>query len=457
MELPIAFVDKMKELLQEESEAFFHSYEKERFYGLRRNGLKCSKAEFEEKMPFSLSSIEWEENGYYYEPKQHPGRHPYHEAGVYYIQEPSAMSVAGLLEVQPGDRVCDLCAAPGGKSTQIASALMGKGLLVSNEFYPARARILSQNFERMGITNGVVLNEDTGHLAQVFPEFFDKIVVDAPCSGEGMFRKDELARGEWSPEQVLVCAKRQKEILENGAKMLRPGGILVYSTCTFSPEENEQVIGDFLLEHPDFSLVDTGKAAEGSGFSEGKREWLGNPEHYEGIPIERTLRIWPHKTDGEGHFLAKLQKKEGFVWNGHKTILPDKKCSLTEFEEFCQNTGINSPAGVYRMFGDELYVIPEEMIDIKGIKVERAGLHLGTMKKKRFEPSHGFALALKPEQTGRSVSLTVEEAVNYIHGETCCCDTDNGWILVTVEGFSLGWGKAVNGVVKNHYPKGLRR
>ena len=237
MELPQVFRKKMKNLLGEEYEAFLESYDREREQGLRLNLLKTDRERFREETEFSLKPIPWAEEGYYYGAKDRPGRHPYHEAGVYYIQEPSAMAVVSLLDPKPGDRVLDLCAAPGGKTSHIASRLQGKGFLLSNEIHPARARILSQNAERMGIANGAVFNEDSARLSAAFPEYFDKIVVDAPCSGEGMFRKDEGARAEWSSDKVRLCAQRQAEILENASAMLKPGGTMAYSTCTLSPEE----------------------------------------------------------------------------------------------------------------------------------------------------------------------------------------------------------------------------
>lgn len=462
--LPTDFVDKMNKLLGDEAPAFFASYEQPRKYGLRCNTIKCEPSAFVSRMPFDLQPVPWAQNGYYYDPAQAPGRHPLHEAGAYYIQEPSAMSPAQLLDARPGEVVCDLCAAPGGKSTQIAGQLQGEGLLVSNELYPARARILSQNFERLGIRNGVVLNENTAHMAALFPGFFDKVMVDAPCSGEGMFRKDEEARQEWSVKQVEVCALRQQEILEHAAMMCAPGGELVYSTCTFSPEENESVIGHFLQEHTDFVLEEPGEAFRKLGFSSGCPEWCPEtvPEEIR-KQLSKTLRIFPHLTEGEGHFLAKLKRLGGNETEGCALrrspvcIQPDKRCDISLWKEFARELGLPEFEGVYRRFGDVLYLVPPLMIDFKGMKVERAGLELGMIKKNRFEPAHALALALRPEECRRVVCLSVEESARYIHGETLSGSVDNGWTLVTVNGFSIGWGKTVNGVLKNHYPKGIRR
>ena len=293
IELPQVFTERMKGLLSpEEYTAFIESYEKERTQGLRINLLKTEKGRELAAGQFQLEQIPWVPNGYYYQGSQKPGKHPYHEAGLYYIQEPSAMAVAELSAPKPGEWVLDLCAAPGGKSTQLAGKMMGKGVLVCNEIHPSRAKVLSQNIERMGIGNSIVTNEDSGKLAgTVFGPIFDKIVVDAPCSGEGMFRKDEEARLQWSSSHVKACALRQAEILDNGAAMLKPGGRLVYSTCTFAPEENEESIRSFLERHPEFQVEKPELSWD--GFSCGCSQWTVDPEDAREKHLEDTIRIWP--------------------------------------------------------------------------------------------------------------------------------------------------------------------
>lgn len=433
IKLPEAFMKKMERLLGDEYADFISGYEDSRLYGLRYNPLKSTKEEFLKRQPFELTAVEWSEEGFYYTGQA--GKHVLHEAGAYYIQEPSAMAVAEALEPKPGEKILDLCAAPGGKTTHIAGKMMGEGLLVSNEIVPERARILSQNVERMGISNTVVCNETPERLAGFFPCFFDRILVDAPCSGEGMFRKDETAIEMWSPENVKLCAQRQLKILEQAAMMLKAGGVLVYSTCTFSPEENEDVINEFIKSHGEFY-------------------------------IENTMRLWPHKIAGEGHFIARLRKEEGLNPKCLKpkiqeTIDGYKLCRDFLYKEsgicdeliskLLSNSHITS-------FGEQIYLVPPDMISLQGIKIIRAGLHLGTDKKNRFEPSHALAMYLTPDDVDKSYELTKEQAKKYIKGETLVCDSNlKGWILLTVNGYSIGFGKAGGGWIKNHYPKGLRK
>lgn len=338
------------------------------------------------------------------------------------------MAPVSALGVLPGERVLDLCAAPGGKSTQIADALRGQGILICNEIHPQRAKILSENIERMGISNALVLNHEPAYLAEHFPGYFDRILVDAPCSGEGMFRKNEDAAEQWSPENVAMCAERQKEIMGYAASMLKEGGCMVYSTCTFAPEENEENIDWFLKEYPEFSL-------------------------------EQTERLWPHKLKGEGHFLARL-RKEGdaarslAVCGGERGIL-DKDCK--EWLEFKEQYLKRDFQGIYLKFGSQLYLAPKECPSLKGLKALRAGLHLGTVKKDRFEPSHALALFLKLGETVYACDLSGEQAGKYLKGETFAMDGEKGWYLICVEGYSLGFGKLAGGTMKNHYPKGLRK
>lgn len=469
--LPEEFMNRMRALLGEEYEVFAKSYEGSRTLGLRFNTLKGDPEEFcrENRECFSLRSVPWCREGFYYDKEARPGLHPFHEVGVYYIQEPSAMAVVSLLDPRPGERVLDLCGAPGGKSTHAGCRMKGQGLLVTNELYPARAKILSRNIERMGIRNAVVVNEEPARLSDCFPEFFDKIVVDAPCSGEGMFRKDESARDQWSPENVRLCAIRQTEILESAAKMLRPGGRLVYSTCTFSPEEDEGQIEGFLDSHRDFFVVKVPENIRPSGLSPGRGEW-GTKRAQE---LSDTFRLWPHLSEGEGHYMALLQKedsKDGLKTRREKPkkkqanqmqdeALRKAKKLFGEFIQEIAEAGEITGSGRLFLFGDQLYCIPQEMPDLHGLRVIRPGLHLGTLKKGRFEPSHALALALESRQVKRAIRLEPEgsKVLDYLSGKALAVEGgEKGWVVVCVGDYPAGWGKISGNLVKNHYPKGLR-
>lgn len=459
MNLPIEFEKKMKAFLGNEWDDFLYSYDNNRFQALRFNTLKVQSPEERMRILKTLKissdkKVSWANEAYYFDENVRPGKHPYHEMGLYYIQEPSAMSAAALLAPKPGMRVLDLCAAPGGKSTQLATYLGDSGLLVSNEINTQRSRILSQNIERMGIKNAIVTNEDSFVLASHFPGFFNAIQVDAPCSGEGMFRKLPEAIEQWSMENVAICAARQKEILDNAAVMLKPGGVIVYSTCTFSREENEDVIEYFLERHTDFTL-------------------------------EEMERFWPHKVDGEGHFVAKLVSRGSineFVEADGKTKKNknsknrknETKTALTKenmklLSEFLDETISDDMAALIKnsrlvMFGEQLYRLPDMEVDIKGLKVQRAGLHIGEFKKQRFEPSHSLALALKLSEAKNVVKLTCDnpQTIGFFNGQSVmlsdeqAAECKKGWALVCVDGYPAGWGKVNGTQVKNHYPKGLR-
>ncbi len=434
--LPQEFVERMNRLLGDEAEAFFASYDRPRNTGIRINTLKAENT----PLPFCADPIPWAENGYYLQEGTRPGLHPFHDAGVYYLQEPSATAPVGLLDVQPGQRVLDLCAAPGGKTTQIAEKLQGKGLLVCNEIHPKRARILSSNIERLGVTNALVLNEHPAKLAERFRGYFHRILVDAPCSGEGMFRKEDAAISDWSPEIVSMCAARQTEILHSASQMLAPGGILVYSTCTFAPEENEGVISHFLHTHKDFSV----KVVDAPWFSPACPHWIEDPA--EGI--EHCFRLLPHKLRGEGHFAAVLQRSE----ENDSVLLPQEKTQPLpkEIREFLPLEGN------VLTFGDTLFLAPRELPVLKGLKVLRVGLELGELRKGRFIPAHALALATNEFPQKHDLPAESPEIAAYLRGETLH-GTEKGWTLLCAQGYGLGWVKGDGSILKNHYPKGLRR
>lgn len=499
--LPEKFLDRMKQMLGEEYPLFLQSYDTAESHALRKNPLKvCAGNQmWQQRLGMELSVVPWNPNGFYYSKEDRPGRHPYHEAGVYYIQEASAMSPVVYLNAQPGEKVLDLCAAPGGKTTQIGAAMQNQGILVCNEIHPARAKILSENVERMGIQNAIVTNETPQKLEAAFPEYFDRILVDAPCSGEGMFRKNEDAQEEWSLDNVQLCADRQDEILECAQAMLKPGGILVYSTCTFAPLENEGSISRFIHKYPEFEIVPVDKFP---GMEPGVEKWAENP--CEGL--EHTIRLWPHKLRGEGHYLAVLRKRTAGQYkavgeteeqNSDNEYLADncylvnndqeekwlrdrdtkkknnkkpgkknqeaqngkKEKLFPEYIEFCEKNIKVLPEGTLITFGEQLYLAPKEVPSLDKLKVLRPGLHLGTCKKNRFEPSHALALALSPENVANRWELSSDstEITDYLKGQTFVAEGEKGWYLITVDGYGIGWGKLTGNVMKNHYPKGLRK
>ena len=496
--LPPLFVRRMRIMLGEEFEAFCASYAAPAHPSLRVNTLKITPDGLGAAVPFMGAAIPWQENGFYYpaDGDTRPGKHPLHEAGAYYIQEASAMLPTSLCPPAPGERVLDLCAAPGGKATQLAAALCGEGLLVANEIHPTRAGILSQNLERMGVRNAVVTNASPAELAVKFPAFFDKIVVDAPCSGEGMFRKEADAVTMWSPENVSLCAKRQAEILDEAAKMLRAGGHLTYSTCTFAPEENEGTVLAFLSRHPEFEVVPSPEAAVVTAREQGLLS-AGNPSWVEEVAqypealreaVRAAYRVFPHKCNGEGHFAVLLRKREDADASVMPRVSVSKKGKKSDrngitkgkpsneavavklFEDFAREVMGEVPAWVADtapcLFGDKLYLIPKALCGaggevktaLAGLRVLRAGLCVGTIVgadrgRGRFEPDH--ALALAAGICHRSFPVDEAGAVAFLRGETIPTNV-RGWHTVTYCGLSLGWGKASDGVMKNHLPKGLR-
>lgn len=542
---PAGFRERMQRLLGDtDFAAFAASYHRPFSHALRVNTLKLRTEEFENLAEYALpgadlTPVPWCPEGRYYNAESRPGKHPYHEAGLYYIQEPSAMCAAAFSGAEPGERILDLCAAPGGKTTQLAAMMQGCGLLVANEIMPQRARILSQNVERMGIRNTVVTNMEPEALAERFPDFFDRILVDAPCSGEGMFRKEEAALTGWSMDNIRLCADRQAGILDCAAQMLCDGGTLVYSTCTFAPEENEGSIGAFLHRHPEFHVVPVMGAqsdsiietvcvdsASGShresgirnryGFAPARPDWSENSAD---LPeIAGAVRLWPHLVRGEGHFLCVL-KKDG---EAARKVCSDRFPAADQesqkiFRAFCEDAvsgeaaeKLNTDPNRIIRFGEELYLLPDRL-SMKGLKVLRPGLDLGTVRKGRFEPSHALALALCAGDFRRTFDLSLKPrgqsadecqtdrtdrtAINYLKGGTLTMDSGKfmihglqgssgeetaagtcmksgrkvkksgagsqwdpaaGWTVVTVDGYPIGWAKVSGNILKNHYPKGLR-
>ena len=461
----------MRALLGDEADAFFASYDLPPVSGLRVNTLKLDSESFETLSPWPLTPVPWCPAGFLIADDARPGKHPYHVAGLYYLQEPSAMAVAEAMRIEPGQRVLDLAAAPGGKATHIASLLGGIGVLVANELVPARVKALGENLERWGATNAVITNEEPARLADRLGPVFDRVLLDAPCSGEGMFRKSPIAIREWSPEHVTGSAARQATILQEAARLTRPGGLLLYSTCTFAPEENERQIAGFLDNHPDWELAEI---PMGAGTAPGHLEWGADTKK----PLGRTVRLWPHLVPGEGHFLALLRsgdKSSGpsetarAVGRERRAARPHRADATDAFGSWQAFAGeslspvspwlVDALTGAPRLVArnDALYIQPREALPLDGVKVVRPGLPLGTAKPGRFEPSHALALAMCVEDARSVVNLSIEQAQRYLAGETLAVSGPSGWTLVTVDGWPLGWGRRSGDIVKNHYPKGLRR
>lgn len=447
MKLPLAFIEKMERLLGTEYNEFISVFDNEHNKGIRVNTTKISVEEYLKITPFDLKPVPWCKEGFYYaddEEQDRPGKHPHYHCGLYYIQEPSAMIPVEVLKPEPGDIVLDISAAPGGKSTQIGAKLQGEGLLVANDISPKRTKALVKNIEIFGIKNSIVTNEEPKKLAMKFGEYFDKILVDAPCSGEGMFRRDPKAAKSWSEFSSSECCNMQKDILQWVPMLLKPGGKLVYSTCTFSPEENEGTIDWFLKEFPEFEI----ESIEGiEGLDRGRPEWIDGDSE-----LVKAGRAWPHKLMGEGHFIALLRKKESSSESKVKPFVLNTK-DIDEFLEFQnENLKIDLSSRLHRV-GNKLYFIPQHIPELTGINVVNTGLYVGEFLKNRFEPSQAFAMALKKEDVVRYVDISSESihAIKYLKGETLLLDGEKGWTLVCIDGYPAGWGKQIQGSLKNYY------
>lgn len=461
MELPIEFEKKMRDLLKEDFTEYEKHLDDEAYYGIRVNTLKISVEEFLKICPFHVTKVPWTENGFYVEREEKPSKHPFYHAGLYYIQEPSAMFPAQVLPVEAGDHILDLCAAPGGKSTALAAKLRGTGLLVSNDISASRAKALLKNIESSGIRNSIVLTEDPKHLAGPFEEYFDKILIDAPCSGEGMFRKEPSMMRAWEKNGPDFFSKLQREIVDCGVRMLKPGGMMVYSTCTFSVEENEGTLKYILDNYPEMHVIPIEQ--KGEGLMPAHPEWVDGPEE-----IRYARRLWPHYVKGEGHFTA-LLRKDG-AEDGDKGLskmrLSDESKGMRElpeeFVQFLKDGDIRLDFDPARLIlqGDHLSYLPENAPPLGKLRRMRTGWYLGDIKKKRFEPSGFFARALRPFECGHWIDLELSDArvIKYLKCETLEVSSElpNGWYIVGVCGYSLGWGKVSGGTLKNKYPSGWR-
>ena len=427
--LPEKFIQRMKNMLGEEWDAFIARYDMPAVRGLRANLLKISPEEFSRICPFDMIPSDTLPEGFVLRREvQSIGSHPYHMAGLFYMQEPSAMAAVEAADVHPGMKVLDLCAAPGGKSGGIAARMGGEGLLVSNEIVPNRAKTLAFTLERLGVCNAVVTCSHPEALCGSLSGYFDRVVVDAPCSGEGMFRKDDTAISEWSPEHVIACAQRQRAILDSAYKALRPGGKIIYSTCTFSVEENEDTVSAFIEAHPDMT-------------------------------VEFTHRLYPHTSMGEGHFIARLIKGgEGGEAQKDMRLTP---CRDKEYAEFIKDTFIQPPKGnAYTLRDGRIIILRAPLPEgLSGLRMLSAGVCAGETQRGRFMPFHGLFMAEHGGEYRNTLSLSLDsrELAAYLEGNTVPSEPSmKGYAAVLAGEYTIGFGKAVNGVMKNHLPKGLR-
>lgn len=446
--LPSEYTERMKALLGDEFKEYENALNNPPVRAFRVNTDKISIDDFEKLNIFSKEKIPYVKNGYYLDYDK-IGNHPYHHAGMIYVQEPGAMAPAECIDISPDWKILDMCAAPGGKSTQLKNKLGENGILVSNEIIPSRCKILTGNIERLGLKNTVTTCMDTSRLAKTFPDTFDLIMVDAPCSGEGMFRKEEIAIDEWSFDNVLKCAQRQAEILENAALALKDGGYIIYATCTFSLEENEMTVDSFLNNHPEFELVPVKEAV---------RENTDDGICFDGCRcknIQFARRFYPHKSRGEGQFMAVLHNKNEAVSEygrkSRQTLKIDR--IVFDFLDEVLNEYDRQKVMIYN--GNPVYFTPDFEIS-KGTAFS-CGVTIGEIKKNYIQPHHQFFMAMgNVFKTKIDLKADSEEIKKYLHGEEFETECKNGWAVVTVDGCTVGGAKIVNGRAKNHYPKGLR-
>jgi NOL1/NOP2/sun family putative RNA methylase len=425
MRLPEAFQKEMRVILGDQYEQLIKSYNQERTYGIRINTLKISPEEFQKISPVELDPIPWCESGFYYSGDESLTRHPYYHAGLFYIQEPTAMTPAEWLNVSPGERVLDLCSAPGGKTVQIAGKMMGEGVLFANDINFNRLKAVIRNVEKYGIVNAVIFNNTQHEVLKVLEGRIDRLLIDAPCSGEGMFRKDEKMVTSYENDDLNRYPLIQESLLDKGVEMLKAGGTMVYSTCTFNQRENEEQLEQLIDQHSE-------------------------------ITLDQMVRMMPYEVRGEGHFVSRLTKGGLESSEGIKS-----PCGNTPPESYLEFESLYlkiKNRGYFRTYKDKLYLSPVDEMDLKGLNVIRNGLYLGDLKKNRFEPSHALAMALKEDEAKHLINLKSDspEVIKYLKGETIRCEGFPGYNLVAVEGYPLGWGKWQGGMLKNKYPPSYR-
>jgi 16S rRNA C967 or C1407 C5-methylase (RsmB/RsmF family)/NOL1/NOP2/fmu family ribosome biogenesis protein len=451
--LPGAFEARMRELLGPEAPAFLASYRRPAQRAVRANPLKLDPASLPGLLGIPPDPVPWCPEAWFLPDGVRVGDTLAHAAGLCYVQEPSALAVADALDVRPGHRVLDLAAAPGGKATQVAGRLGDQGVVVANEVQRGRVQALADNLDRWGSPRTVLAGETVARLAEALPGGFDRVLLDAPCSGEGLFRRNPAAAAQWRPGHVPGSAERQRGLLADAARLVRPGGVLVYSTCTFAPEENEQQVARFLTANPDWELL---QVPLHPGFAPGRPDWSpgGPPE------LTRTVRLWPHHLRGEGHFIAKLVRPEG-PGTARGNLTRGRGLSTVSREVAGAWRGFVAGAlegdpGEVTVAGERAYLVPDPEVAGAGVRLVRPGLLAGRARPGRFEPAHALAMAAGVVTARRVREVDDHEAMAFVRGETLASGGAAGWALVSWNGWPLGWGRAAGGVLKNHYPKGLR-
>jgi 16S rRNA C967 or C1407 C5-methylase (RsmB/RsmF family)/NOL1/NOP2/fmu family ribosome biogenesis protein len=458
--LPEAFVARMRELLGPEAAAFLGSYRRPAQRAVRANPLKLDPAALPGLLGIDPDPVPWCPEAFFLPEGARVGSTLAHAAGLCYVQEPSALAVSEALDVRPGQRVLDLAAAPGGKATQVAARLGDDGVVVANEVQRGRVQALADNLDRWGSWRTVLAAETAAGLADRLGGAFDRVLLDAPCSGEGLFRRNRAAAAQWRPGQVRGNAERQRGLLADAARLVRPGGVLVYSTCTFAPEENEGQVAWFLTTHPDWDVLDI---PTHPGFTPGRPDWAPS-----GPPaLARTVRLWPHHLRGEGHFIAKLGPRRGSAGEpetGRSGISTGPRgrgdpggrgAAIEAWRGFAAEALVEEPVGV-RVVGERAYRVVDEEVAGAGVRLVRPGLLLGRVRPGRFEPAHALGMVAGPGLGRRGRELDDGEAAAWVRGGTLGHDGPGGWTLVRWKGWPLGWGRAVGRTLKNHYPKGLR-
>jgi 16S rRNA C967 or C1407 C5-methylase (RsmB/RsmF family)/NOL1/NOP2/fmu family ribosome biogenesis protein len=452
--LPEAFEARMRELLGPEAPAFLDSYRRPAERAVRANPLKLDPAALPGLLGIDPEPVPWCREAFLLPEGARVGDTVAHAAGLCYLQEPSAMAVGEALDVRPGHRVLDLAAAPGGKTTLVAGRLGDRGVVVANEVQRSRTQGLADNLDRWGSWRTLLAGETVARLAERLPGAFDRVLLDAPCSGEGLFRRNPAAAAQWRPGHVRGSAERQRALLADAARLVRPGGVLVYATCTFAPEENERQVAGFLSAHPHWELLEV---PWHPGFAPGRPDWSpGGPP-----ALSRTVRLWPHRLRGEGHFIAKLGRPPGPLAAAGRAAgragsgRGGSGAVLEGWRRFAADVLEAEPPRV-TVVGERAYSVPDEELAGAGVRLVRPGLLLGRARPGRFEPAHALAMAAGPVAGRRARRLDGDEAAAWLRGAPLDHDGPAGWTLVTWNDWPLGWGRAAGGTLKNHYPKGLR-